>query len=48
MPGKLTGPGGFPVIAEGTPRAYFAGGFTAGKSDISFDRVDSKYRALKF
>lgn len=38
IPGKLTGPGGFPVIAEGTPRAYFAGSFTAGKTDISFDR----------
>ena len=36
IPGKLTGPGGFPVIAEGTPRAYFAGSFTAGKTDISF------------
>ncbi|WP_393971247.1 acyl CoA:acetate/3-ketoacid CoA transferase [Oxyplasma meridianum] len=38
IPGKLTGPGGFPVIAEGTPRAYFAGSFTAGKTDISFDK----------
>jgi propionate CoA-transferase len=38
IPGKLTGPGGFPVIAEGTPRAYFAGSFTAGKTDISFHK----------
>lgn len=38
IPGKLTGPGGFPVIAEGTPRAYFAGSFTAGKTDISLDK----------
>jgi len=38
IPGKLTGPGGFPVIAEGTPRAYFAGSFTAGKTDISFNK----------
>jgi len=27
----LPGPGGFPVIAIGSPRVYFAGGFTAGR-----------------
>ena len=52
IPGKLTGPGGFPVIAEGTPRAYFAGSFTAGKSDISFDRegihINKEGEKIKF
>ncbi|WP_188603233.1 acyl CoA:acetate/3-ketoacid CoA transferase [Vulcanisaeta souniana] len=31
---RVTGPGGFPVIAHGTPRLYFAGAFTAGNRDI--------------
>ncbi|MEM0462614.1 MAG: CoA-transferase [Pyrobaculum sp.] len=34
LPGRLPGPGGFPVIALGSPRVYFAGGFTAGKRNI--------------
>jgi len=34
LPGRMTGPGGFPVIATGSPRLYFAGLFTAGKQDI--------------
>lgn len=34
LPGRLPGPGGFPVIAIGSPRVYFAGGFTAGKRRI--------------
>ncbi len=35
LPGKLlTGPGGFPVIARGSPNVYFAGKFTAGKADV--------------
>lgn len=34
LPGRLPGPGGFPVIALGSPRVYFAGGFTAGKRSI--------------
>ncbi len=29
--GRLQGPGSFPVIAIGSPRVYFAGGFTAGR-----------------
>jgi len=33
-PGRITGPGGFSVIATGSPRVYFAGAFTAGKRDI--------------
>ncbi len=34
LPKRLTGPGGFPCIASGAPRLYFAGMFTAGKRDI--------------
>jgi acyl CoA:acetate/3-ketoacid CoA transferase len=52
IPGKLTGPGGFPVIAEGTPRVYFAGTFTAGKSDITVENgklnIRSDGEVLKF
>jgi propionate CoA-transferase len=32
LPGRIYGPGGFPVIAGGSPRIYFAGAFTAGES----------------
>ena len=35
LPDKIFGPGGFPVIAGGVPRIYFAGAFTAGKSQIT-------------
>ena len=35
LPDRIYGPGGFPVIAGGAPRIYFAGTFTAGKSEIS-------------
>ncbi len=34
LPDKIVGPGGFPVIAGGAPRIYFAGSFSAGHSDI--------------
>ena len=34
LPGRLTGPGGFPCISTGAPRIYFAGHFTAGKQEI--------------
>jgi acyl CoA:acetate/3-ketoacid CoA transferase len=34
LPERFTGPGGFPVIAAGSLRVYFAGGFTAGKREI--------------
>jgi acyl CoA:acetate/3-ketoacid CoA transferase len=34
LPGRLPGPGGFPVIAIGSPRVYFAGSFTAGRRRI--------------
>jgi acyl CoA:acetate/3-ketoacid CoA transferase len=35
LPDRIFGPGGFPVIAGGVPRIYFAGAFAAGKSEIS-------------
>ncbi len=34
LPGRLPGPGGFPVIVTGAPRLFYAGAFTAGKRDI--------------
>lgn len=34
LPGRMPGPGGFPVIAAGSPRVFFGGGFTAGKKKI--------------
>lgn len=37
LPERLYGPGGFPVIAGGSPRIYFAGAFTAGDSDVGVD-----------
>jgi len=37
LPERFTGPGGFPVIAAGSPRVYFAGGFTAGKREIKVE-----------
>ncbi len=33
IPGKITGPGGFPVIAQGSPSTIFMGKFTGGKLD---------------
>jgi propionate CoA-transferase len=35
LPNKIFGPGGFPVIAGGAPRIYFAGSFRGGKSQIT-------------
>jgi acyl CoA:acetate/3-ketoacid CoA transferase len=37
LPGRLFGPGGFPVIAGGSPRLYFAGAFTAGRTEIGVE-----------
>ncbi|GAB6101240.1 acyl CoA:acetate/3-ketoacid CoA transferase [Thermococcus atlanticus] len=34
LPGRLPGPGGFPVISYGSPRMFFAGHFTAGKKEL--------------
>ena len=32
---RIFGPGGFPVIAGGSPKTYFAGAFTAGQKKIN-------------
>jgi len=45
LPGRLTGPGGFPCISTGAPRIYFAGHFTAGKQDIRVE--DGKLNIVK-
>jgi propionate CoA-transferase len=37
LPNRIFGPGGFPVIAGGAPRTYFAGGFTAGQAKIEIE-----------
>lgn len=34
LPGRLFGAGGFPVIAGGVSKIYFAGSFTGGKKEI--------------
>lgn len=34
LPNRIFGPGGFPVIAGGAPRTYFAGAFSAGRTKI--------------
>ena len=52
LPERLYGPGGFPVIAGGSPRIYFAGAFTAGTSKISVDggrlRIEHDGEVTKF
>ncbi|HEU4443666.1 MAG TPA: CoA-transferase, partial [Nitrososphaeraceae archaeon] len=45
LPNRIFGPGGFPVIAGGAPRTYFAGAFSAGQAKI--DIVDGKLRIVK-
>ncbi len=37
LPGRIYGPGGFPVIAGGSPRIYFAGAFTARGPKITVE-----------
>ena len=44
LPNRIFGPGGFPVIAGGAPRTYFAGAFTAGQAKI--DIVNGKVLIL--
>lgn len=44
LPNRIFGPGGFPVIAGGAPRTYFAGAFTAGQAKI--DIVNGKVQIL--
>jgi len=45
LPDRIFGPGGFPVIAGGGPRTYFAGAFTAGQAKI--DIVDNKLQIVQ-
>ncbi len=42
LPGRIYGPGGFPVIAGGSPRIYFAGAFTAGESKFAVEKGELK------
>ena len=44
LPNRIFGPGGFPVIAGGAPRTYFAGSFTAGQPKM--DIIEGKLRIL--
>ena len=52
LPGKLYGPGGFPVIAGGSPRIFFAGAFTAGGAKIFANggrlRIEKDGSVVKF
>lgn len=45
LPGRIFGPGGFPVIAGGAPKNYFAGAFTAGNKSI--DIVKNKLSIIR-
>ena len=38
LPGRIFGPGGFPVIAGGVPRIYFAGTFNVGRTEFNISR----------
>jgi len=44
LPNRIFGPGGFPVIAGGVSRIYFAGSFMGGRSEIAIS--DNKIRIL--
>jgi propionate CoA-transferase len=44
LPNRIFGPGGFPVIAGGAPRTYFAGAFTAGQTKIEI--ADGRLRIV--
>jgi len=52
LPGTVFGPGGFPVIAGGSPRIYFAGSFTAGKRKVGLEggqlRIEKEGDTAKF
>ena len=45
LPNRIFGPGGFPVIAGGVSRIYFAGSFRGGKSNIIIK--DNEIRILQ-
>ena len=42
LPDRIFGPGGFPVIAGGAPRTYFAGSFRGGKNEIAIENNEIK------
>jgi acyl CoA:acetate/3-ketoacid CoA transferase len=42
LPGRIYGPGGFPVIAGGSPKTIFTGSFTAGERKIYYDHVNHR------
>jgi propionate CoA-transferase len=42
LPGRIYGPGGFPVIAGGAPRTFFSGAFTAGLSKMKIEEGELK------
>lgn len=42
LPDKIFGVGGFPVIAGGAPRIYFAGAFRGGKSEFTITNNEVK------
>jgi acyl CoA:acetate/3-ketoacid CoA transferase len=42
LPDRIFGPGGFPVIAGGAPRTYFAGSFRGGKNEIVIENNEIK------
>lgn len=52
LPNRMPGPGGFPVIAAGSPRVFFGGGFTAGKKKLKVGegklRVEMDGSVIKF
>lgn len=45
LPNRVFGPGGFPVIAGGAPRTFFAGSFTAGSSKM--DLLNNRLRIIQ-
>ena len=42
LPDRIFGPGGFPVIAGGAPRIYFAGSFRGGKTEFTITNNEVK------
>ena len=45
LPDRIFGPGGFPVIAGGSPRIYFAGSFRGGTSEFTIE--NNEFKILK-
>jgi propionate CoA-transferase len=44
LPGRIFGPGGFPVIAGGAPKIMFAGAFTSGEA--KFETGDGRLKVV--